>query len=169
MASHRQEHRGRAGGCEPKVCLEGGRQEKLGQGVKGRSAGFPEPQEPSRPWTLTAGLCCPFLSLWDVGGKQATSPILESASPSWETTLSVSSSSKGQMSMCLCVGRKREDLSSFQESHLFIHSAQGHALGEYVYRHTYVIFSDFLYIRTARSRVQMELYANGCGRRLRLV
>ncbi|XP_077714626.1 uncharacterized protein LOC144289894 isoform X2 [Canis aureus] len=32
------------------------------------------------------------------------------------------------MSMCPCVGREREDLSSFQESHLFIHSAQGHAL-----------------------------------------
>lgn len=56
------------------------------------------------------------------------------------------------MSMCLCVGRERDDLSFFQESHPFMHSAQGHALGECVYRHTYVIFSDFIHFQTAPSR-----------------
>lgn len=51
----------------------------------------------------------------------------------------------------MCADKEKEDLSPFQESNLFIHSA-GQALDEGVYEHTNIISSDFSTSKTAGSR-----------------
>lgn len=87
QASHRRARGGGAGPCKPRSAWEADIRRNPGS-----SAVLGDTRALS---PLLAGLRCHFLSLWDVGGKQATSATLESASPSWVTTLSVSSSFKG--------------------------------------------------------------------------